>query len=161
MAILENFLSSREFTYWENWIFGALELHFQARKSKCPITFLKISVRALHFWIKRWVFIESIWFLIPDNIERVPNRIFRKYKKWSPKWSPRSRYFALIQKNPSSFLLHFSTQKRFLRPRGSILGSIYVCRKLKISKLLQKLDSQLHIEKLITNNLEKTGIIDF
>ena len=49
IAILENFLSSREFTYCENLIFGALELHFQARKSKCPITFLKISVRALHF----------------------------------------------------------------------------------------------------------------
>tara|TARA_Y100000593_G_scaffold80984_1_gene151303 strand:+ start:234 stop:581 length:348 start_codon:yes stop_codon:yes gene_type:complete len=53
IAILENFLSSREFTYCENLIFGALELHFQAQKSKCPITFLKISVRALHFWIKR------------------------------------------------------------------------------------------------------------
>ena len=53
IAILENILSSREFTYCENLIFGALELHFQARKPKCSITFLKIFVRALHFWIKR------------------------------------------------------------------------------------------------------------
>ena len=51
IAILENLLSSREFTYCKNLIFGALELHFQIEKSKCPSTFLKISVRALHFWI--------------------------------------------------------------------------------------------------------------
>ena len=98
------------------------------------------------------------YFFFPVKADNV---YFKNPKKWSPKWSPRSRYFALIQKNPSSFLLHFSTQNGFLRPRGSILGSIYVCRKLKISKLLQKLDSQLHIDKLITNNLGKTGIFSF
>ena len=51
ITILENFLSPREFTYCKNFIFRALELHFQVQKSKCPSTFLKISVRALHFWI--------------------------------------------------------------------------------------------------------------
>ena len=61
---------------------------FRLRKSKCPITFLKILVRALHFWIKHWVFIESIWFFISDNIENVLDRILRKYKKRSPKRSP-------------------------------------------------------------------------
>ena len=109
---------------------------------------------------------------LSQNLSKIPTPLLffqwklimytlRIQKKWSRKWSPRSHYFALIQKNPSSFLLHFSTQNGFLRPRGSILGSIYVCRKLKISKLFQKLDSQLHIDKLITNNLGKTGIFSF
>ena len=51
IAIVENFLSPREFTYCKKLIFGAMELHFQVQKSKCPSTFLKISVRALHFRI--------------------------------------------------------------------------------------------------------------
>ena len=51
IAILENFLTSREFTYCENLIHGALKPHFQAQKSKCLITLLNISVSALPFWI--------------------------------------------------------------------------------------------------------------
>ena len=89
IVILDNFLSPGEFTQCKNLIFGALELHFQVQKSKCPSTFfLKISVRALHFWIWKWVFIESIYFFITDAIESESNRIFSKDKKWSPKWSP-------------------------------------------------------------------------
>ena len=130
------------------------------------------GARNLDLRPQKWVFLQHSTFAKLIEISKIPtpllffpvkadNVYFKNPKKWSPKWSPRSRYFALIQKNPSLFLLHFSTQNGFLRPRGSILGSIYVCQKLKISKLLQKLDSQLHIDKLITNNLGKTGIFSF
>ena len=67
--------------------FGAPNRHFQARKFKCPITFLKISIRALHFWIKTWIFIQLIWFLIPHNNEGVPNRIYKEFRKRSSKRS--------------------------------------------------------------------------
>ena len=67
--------------------FGAPNRHFQVRKFKCPITFLKISIRALHFWIKTWIFIQMIWFLIPHNIEGVPNRISKEFRKRSSKRS--------------------------------------------------------------------------
>ena len=41
IVIIENILSSCEFTYCENLIFGALELHFQARKLECLSLCLK------------------------------------------------------------------------------------------------------------------------
>ena len=87
IAILENFLTYSEHTTCKKW---SLELRiaiFKFQKSKCPTTFLKISIRALHFWIKTWLFIGLIWFLIPHNIESVRTRIFRKCKKRSSKRS--------------------------------------------------------------------------
>ena len=67
--------------------FGAPNRHFRVQKIKCPFTFLKISIRALHFWIKSRIFIQLIRFLILHNIEGVPNWIFKKSRKRSSKRS--------------------------------------------------------------------------
>ena len=53
IAILENFLSSREFTYCKNLIFGALELHFQIQKSKYPSNFFKFLLGRFIFGYKK------------------------------------------------------------------------------------------------------------
>ena len=60
---------------------------FKLQKSKCPITFLKILIRALHLWIKNSIFIVWIWFLIPDNIESISNHILKTSGKRSSKRS--------------------------------------------------------------------------
>ncbi len=52
IAILEIFLASCESRCRKKWILGAPEPHFQAPKINVPYHFLKIFVRALHFWIK-------------------------------------------------------------------------------------------------------------
>ena len=95
--------------------FGAPNRHFQARKFKCPITFLKISIRALHFWIKTWIFIQLIWFLIPHNNEGVPNRIYKEFRKRSSK---RSSYifsnfenFQICSRNWTFFYFKFEKLK--------------------------------------------------
>ena len=72
----------------KNRFFGAPEPHSGLQNWKCPIIFLKICLKALQSGIKIWVFIESSWFLIPDNIQDLSNHIFEKYSERSPKRSP-------------------------------------------------------------------------
>ena len=88
VSFLEIFLAPCEYECCEKSIFGAPEPHSGLQNWKCPITFLKICVRALQSGIKIWVFIESSWFLIPDNIQNLPNHIIEKYSERSPKRSP-------------------------------------------------------------------------
>ena len=71
---------------------------FKLQKSKCPITFLKILIRALHLWIKNSIFIVWIWFLIPDNIESISNHILKTSgKRSSKRSSPVASIFELFQ----------------------------------------------------------------
>ena len=99
--------------------FGAPNRHFQVRKIECPITFLKICVRALQNEIKIWVFIELSWFLIPDNIQNLPNRILEKYWERSTNRSPSILSNFEIFKNWSEFS-HFLNNFRHLQ--NSIAG---------------------------------------
>ena len=71
---------------------------FRLQKSKCPITFLKILIRALHLWIKNSIFIVWIWFLIPDNIESISNHILKTSgKRRSTRSSPVAAIFELFE----------------------------------------------------------------
>ena len=88
VSFLEIFLAPCEYECCEKSIFGAPEPHSGLQNWKCPITFLKICVRALQSGIEIWVFIESSWFLIPDNIQDLLKPIFEKYSERSPKRSP-------------------------------------------------------------------------
>ena len=103
VSFLEIFLAPCEYECCEKSIFGAPEPHSGLQNWKCPITFLKIFVRALQSGMKIWVFIESSWFLIPDNIQDLLNHIFEKYSERSPKRSPVIFSNFEIFKNGSEF----------------------------------------------------------
>ena len=70
--------------------------------------------RNLNLRPQKWVFLQHSTFAKLIEVSKIPtpllffpvkadNVYFKNPEKWSPKWSPRSRYFALIEKNPSSF----------------------------------------------------------
>ena len=58
------------------WSSGA---SFRAPKLKMPYHFFENLRWGTSNEIKIWVFIESSWFLIPDNIQDLSNHIFEKY----------------------------------------------------------------------------------
>ena len=82
IVVLGNFLTSCESTCCKKWIFGAPEPHFRDPKNQIALSlFWKFLLEHFIFRKKKEVFIQSMWFFIPDNIESVPNHILRKYKK--------------------------------------------------------------------------------
>ena len=128
VSFLEIFLAPCEYECCEKSIFGAPEPHSGLQNWKCPITFLKICVRALQSGIKIWVFIESSWFLIPDIIQDLFNHIFEKYSERSPKRShPMFSNFEIFKNwNLKNYKIHFHFWKsqNLKISGGSVLGSV-------------------------------------
>ena len=112
---------------------------------KCPITFLKICVRALQNEIKIWVFIESSWFLILDNIQDLSHHIIEKYSERSPKRSPEIEFCKCLKSFKKwENSLPFLKISKFENIGGSVLGSI-----LNISRKFGWVSSEYYLESKI------------
>ena len=99
--------------------------HSGLQSWKYSITFLIICVRALQSGIKIWVFIESSWFYIPDNIQNLHNQNFEKYSERSLKRSPEIEFCKCL-KSFKNEKIHFNFWKsqNLKISGGSVLGSV-------------------------------------